>query len=904
MKPLRLTISAFGPYIQKQEIDFTTLPKSGIYLITGDTGAGKTTIFDAMMFALYGVASIDQRASQNFRSVYAKEEQETFVKLVFSYHDLQYTIIRYPQYSVKKKGKEVIRKPKVELYLPNQQVITKIPEANQTIQQILGVDASQFRQICLLPQGAFLQILNTNTNDRSKLLQSIFQTSSFGRIVQQVMTDTNQVEKQYQDIQMLWQHQLHGLNLQQEQFTPDEILQQVADLVTQWHQQVEQYTKQFKQDQKQWEQYQAEQLDLHQQKQRWEQYQQVLSQYEQTTISQKQIQQAYDQFQKTDPQHQLTKFVQDIHDLQQKGDTFKQYQQTIQQLGQYRQQLDQKKQTEQQMIQHIAQIEQWIEQSLKHQEDGNHNETRLMELKYLLQENQQFIQQANTCQQHVNVITKTIKDIDQYKQQLTKQQQQYDRFQTAYQHARMIYFEQQAGLLAKDLQPGIACPVCGSLTHPKLAVIHDARMTQDTLEKMEQQIQYQNQEMLQMTNQIALKQALIKQEQQIVDEIQSKLDGQNLEQLKSARQTLQDEYNQVSNAQKQWLIQQEKMKEQQQSLQVQKHDLQQIQDQLQKLHIQWEVANQKIADFEKVLAGLNLHEIQNQLTQKQQQKQDLEQKIVCHQQALQKVNEQLASLKGALDQFDSSIQTKPIEQISNRIIQVDQQLYTLQQQKQQDLDVLQHAQNQFHQYQSANQQLCDLYRQQKKILSRYIWMKNLKDTLNGTLSGKEKIDLEEYVQLAYFDRILMYANRRFQAMSNGQYELVRKQQNDSKKIHRALDIDVIDHFSATSRPVSTLSGGESFLASLSLALGMADEIQGQTGGVMLDTLFIDEGFGTLDEQTLKDALNALLQLSNKQRLIGIISHVDELKQRIANRIEVRKDLKHGQGSIAKVVCIQ
>lgn len=174
------------------------------------------------------------------------------------------------------------------------------------------------------------------------------------------------------------------------------------------------------------------------------------------------------------------------------------------------------------------------------------------------------------------------------------------------------------------------------------------------------------------------------------------------------------------------------------------------------------------------------------------------------------------------------------------------------------------------------------------VEKKYIWMKALADTANGMLSGKRKIELETYIQMAYFDRILMHANRRLLAMSSGQYELKREEEGDNRREKAGLELSVMDHYNATQRSVKTLSGGESFQASLSLALGLADEIQSHAGGIRLDSLFVDEGFGSLDEETLGQAMKALLQLAQGDRLVGIISHVSELKERIEKKIVVTK----------------
>ena len=187
----------------------------------------------------------------------------------------------------------------------------------------------------------------------------------------------------------------------------------------------------------------------------------------------------------------------------------------------------------------------------------------------------------------------------------------------------------------------------------------------------------------------------------------------------------------------------------------------------------------------------------------------------------------------------------------------------------------------------------------KKVEEKWRWMKALSNTANGNISGKEKIMLETYIQMTYFDRIISRANRRFLVMSSGQYELKRRTEAENNRSQSGLELDVIDHYNGTQRSVKTLSGGESFKASLSLALGLSDEIQSSAGGIRLDSMFVDEGFGSLDEESLSQAVKALSSLADGNRLVGIISHVGELKERIESQILVTKD-KSG-GSRAEII---
>jgi len=176
---------------------------------------------------------------------------------------------------------------------------------------------------------------------------------------------------------------------------------------------------------------------------------------------------------------------------------------------------------------------------------------------------------------------------------------------------------------------------------------------------------------------------------------------------------------------------------------------------------------------------------------------------------------------------------------------------------------------------------------------RWTWVKSLSNTANGNITGKEKVMLETYIQMTYFDRIILRANRRLMSMTGGQYELVRRQVAENNRSQSGLELDVIDHYNGSQRSVKTLSGGESFKASLSLALGLSDEVQSSAGGIRLDTMFVDEGFGSLDEESLQQAIRTLAGLSEGNRLVGIISHVGELKEKIDRQVLVTKEKSGG-----------
>ena len=303
-------------------------------------------------------------------------------------------------------------------------------------------------------------------------------------------------------------------------------------------------------------------------------------------------------------------------------------------------------------------------------------------------------------------------------------------------------------------------------------------------------------------------------------------------------------------------------------------------------------------NFDKEKAGLSLAnkaEAENMVESIEKQIEEMKEAYNKAQENFQKSNEEISgynkSIEGYENQLSSGCELDKEEELKKKA--------DIENKKINDDDLLKKVHTRTDKNAQALQNIRDKMTNLDLVEKRYIWMKALSDTANGNISGKEKVMLETYIQMTYFDRVIARANTRFMVMSDGQYELKRRKEAENNKSQSGLDLDVIDHYNGTERSVKTLSGGESFKASLSLALGLSDEIQASAGGVQLDTMFVDEGFGSLDDESLDQAMRALSNLADGNRLVGIISHVGELKNRIDKQIVVTKE-KTG-GSRANII---
>ena len=289
--------------------------------------------------------------------------------------------------------------------------------------------------------------------------------------------------------------------------------------------------------------------------------------------------------------------------------------------------------------------------------------------------------------------------------------------------------------------------------------------------------------------------------------------------------------------------------------------------------------------------------LEKEIQEQRQQYQDLKEKQKQAKDTLQKLQSEKESLVSAVKTMEEQLKEIgdiPEEELREQHARLKVQKSEITEERKQVFSILNANREIFQKVQTGREEM-------SRAEKEYVWMKNLSDTANGSLNGKAKIELETYIQMAYFDRILIRANRRMLTMSSGQYELKREEETGSRKEKAGLELCVIDHYNGTKRSVKTLSGGESFQASLSLALGLSDEIQSYAGGIRMDSMFVDEGFGSLDEDALEQALKALLQLTEGNRLVGIISHVSELKDQIDKKIIVTKQrTPEGVSSVARV----
>lgn len=934
MRPIKLVLSAFGPYASKIELDLSKLGENGVYLITGDTGAGKTTIFDAITFALFGKPSGDIRDVKTLRSEYAKEEIETYVELDFVYHDEEYHIYRRPEYTythVQKNGEVKQRSKATDAYLilPNGERIVKPTEVTKQVEQLLGMKRDQFRQIAMIAQGSFLEILNADTKERGKLFEKVFMTSKYSVLMDRLNQMAKESYLALNDAKLRLQQIISDVrvpDILQEQyaqtletFAMDDI-QPVYDLLDEI----------------------------------------IASSKESTEKLQKQKAQIQNQLQKSRKEEtEKTKQLQDLLSLEKllkekpaKEEKANLYAERVKNDGEkYHIQIDALKK-EQVQIEHelpeyasltklskkLADIRKQVSTILKDLETKTNFKKQLNEDIALKQKEAQLltdselslnkvvlkeeeIEKKISAFHHASMIQSdyqnAINTLKEKTQLLEASANRKVILQKQYDDAQISYFANQAGLLASRLMKGEPCPVCGSLEHPRPASHSDKLVTEEEINQYKKKVDQAEKE-YQMTSKAcvdaSLKMNALQNELELVlksvteetvsfEDVQLFIDEHTV-QLKKEEKEISTCIKQLQQQSKHYQELQKMIPQLQQKLTAISEEVSQNQIAQTKLSVEYEQLQKQVQEITAKLkytsetaAKNRMSMITKQILEYQQQINRLENESKLAMDELVYVSAQIDMLKGKVS---SSIDEIPNQQKQLKILQTE--IENLQVQQEEILKCIHNTEMYESDAQDTKKKIVSESDAYQIKFSRYSSLKELADVAMGNgRSSKEKITLQEYVQIAYLDRMIHKANERYLSMSNQQYQLVRSAGTKDKRSHEALDLDVIDFSNGSIRPVSSLSGGESFIASLALALGMSDEIQSQAGGIQIDTMFIDEGFGTLDQDSLNNAIQTLTNLSGENRLVGIISHVKELKERIHKGIIVTKDLHGSHGSIAKVI---
>lgn len=1025
MKPLKLTMSAWGPYPEQIEIDFARFYEGSLFLITGPTGAGKTTVFDAISFALYGDVSGKIREKSSVRSDFAKHEMDTYVELTFSHKNEIYTIKRMPKYErPKKRGTgTTISNETAEFYRKDQTPITVIADVNKKIEEILGINYAQFKQIAMIAQGEFLEVLVSNSKDRVEIFRNLFQTGQYeklqrilsvkaNKLYQSSCELKNKIEEAIAAIHVVEKEELSTL-LEAEHFQYEKIVELTKDYIKEESGKIVQYEKELilaeertkeqiviltegealnnKIDEL--ERLKHELRDLEAEKVRINQEEENIKKayasnkvaleerlYQDAKLRVEELSKKLELFLKEilnlNPEYEASLVALKENDI--RSEQIEKYQKKYSKLEELVPlfiELDEIEQLLRQYEENIAKlIKQQESISEKHQNCICKKQERSEEIKALtdveenINENKLKILNQERIYKDMNEAVLKFNELDNAKKELRKLQDSYEASEQElkikkelFEKSEELYKKAAVGLVARYLTDNMPCPVCGSLEHPKKARISDDIPDEEQIRELKKVYE----EAWETTNkyyQIAAKQnGIVLGKQNELDALLTQLHIESMEQLTNEIEVIKKELDQLYEERKRLDVAMERklnllkqiteIESIIESLLTEKESvLIQYQEVKSKLDLLQGKKSQIIVKLPQNVTSLDVkNEMESikdkveHLKQKNRQVEDtyhklktmLENNKTLYEDTKSRYQVMKKEEKLRMEQYHESIllhgfesedeyltaklseeelkrlekSVKDYTEIRQTKLENKRNLETdIKDRERVDTDSLKQFLN------DLEDQKTKMRKEKEEISARIIGNKRALESITAKLLMKKKIDeeygvvkdldnvtkgnnkdrlvFEQYVLASYFEEIVASANLRLSKMTNSRYELMKVSKVVDARTKDSLDLEVLDHYTGKIRSIKTLSGGESFKAALSLALGLSDIVQNNAGGIEIETLFIDEGFGSLDSESLDQALNTLVSLTEQNRLIGIISHVNELKERIDHQITIEKG-NHG-----------
>ena len=919
MKPLKLTMSAFGSYAGKNVIDFTG-QQQGIFLITGDTGAGKTTIFDAITYALYNQTSGGERNGNMMRSQYAQPETETYVELEFLYRGQTYRVRRNPDYKITKTLKNgKIREQKVphsvELTLPDGTVFPEKKNATDAkIIEILGLTADQFSQIVMIAQGDFLKLLYTKSDERKMIFSKLFRTDIYWKIQENLRRKSMEMDERIQENDRAFEQEKSRIILlpESEELPLDELVERLRERlkdalkeqnlrranVEELNKKITKYEEinklfvsleKIRQNGKELEARQAESKERRQQIENARKADKVLVAEQQNLRQQQEVEQSA---------QAIAKMTETLANDQEMFETLKTQQQEAE-AKQKREAADIQKKM-------LA-----LEQSFPSYEALQNARSEEQQAKKVWEDLGKISEESfHKKKAGIAALKEQQKQQEQVVEQTKKnwEQTSLSASESAkhYEHMYEAFLKEQAGILAENLSAGCPCPVCGSTVHPDPAKLSDHAVTELEVEQAKKtraaaeekrDLAYAAFE-AEKTEKQKLAQAVEKEEAdfvlaQTIAKQQRKEAEQNYVSLQKIAEQIREKlvYPSLAEAKKQYAAMQKALEAAEQEIAKKRQKVSELAEAMNTLKGQKlaEEENQKTAkklavktekEYAKLLekSGFVSEEtyhlaILPERGRSKLEREEKEYESQClRQQSEQKLLEKQVSGKTYTDTTELNEQLKAEKQALKEAEKTYMELHTA---YENDRSVLQN---------------CAVYLEKgKKLESEDQVIKSLSKTANGRLSGSAKIDFETYIQRQYFKQIIHEANKRLLTMSNHQFILKLKEEaNTGRKTNEGLDLSVYSLVTDSERDVKTLSGGESFLAALAMALGLSDIVERSAGAIHPDMMFIDEGFGSLDAQSRQQAIEVLGELAGDSRMVGIISHVTELKEQIDRKLVVNR----------------
>lgn len=1032
MRPLKLKMSAFGPYAGIEEVDFKKLQDKNIFLITGPTGAGKTTIFDAISYALFGEASGSNRDKDSLRSDFASPDIPTYVELEFELKGKEYKIIRYPQQERKRSRGEGYTFKNAEAYLELSEgkVISKVNTVDENINRILGINKNQFRQIVMLPQGEFRKLLESDSSEREVIFRKIFGTQAFEAIQRKLEDEKKSLYKKISNAKTQRDTHVKHIEAYDDELllklinADDLNINEIIDKTNELIKRDERYGKDLAFEIKNLkcnvEKFQKSIVEGEEINKKLKEKEELQNAYKAHLSKQKEYEEKQILLQKERKAAQV-KVVEDSFKDRQNNLKLRQlqYKQGEQELKNLEEKLiiskdkldkEEAKESERKKLSDsIATLKIWEEKVkdyeekslniIKLRENLNSEENLLKELKTSqskektdLENANKSLIQAEKAEAYKEKLDRTVyekkllydemrnfyKNTQEYLNRLqvyNNDREGFEEFDKKYNKTKSEYeimednFRRgQAGLLAQNLKEGMKCPVCGSTHHPSIAQLINGVPTEEKLKEAKDDFDKLKEERDKRLQKLSDLNGIIKNSYQILQEQKDKLKsilGEDissidirdmLSYLAPKGKEIGEELNALKEEQNKLIKIIQKKIELEDNIKKLSDDIKNKEALIQKREKEYTELYGKVKSEEELLISIekeipeeirSFAKLSSRINELQQELIYLEKAYKLAGENYSKANTAYASAKADIKVKNKNVEDAICEvnlwqeQLNNNIKEAgfqDYNEYTLLKMREEEIkllenDILQYGQNLkslkdrvekaikdtegitevsiedlrknseeiksqqqnleerekelFSRQNNNNKALTEINKINKVIAGdekNYGVIGELARVANG--DNSERITFERYVLAAYFDEIINAANVRLGKMAGGRFILKRKEEKGKGIKQQGLELEVFDNYTGKARHVKTLSGGESFKASLALALGLADVVQCHAGGISLDTIFIDEGFGTLDPESLDNAIQCLIDLQKGGRLVGIISHVPELKERVDARLEI------------------
>lgn len=1054
MKPTKLTLSAFGPFSDLVELDLTQLDGQGLFLITGDTGAGKTTLFDAICFALYGEVSGPYRPVEHLRSDFAVPNTQTFVQLEFVHRGKPYTLKRNPAYERPKlRGSGTVKeKPDAQLILPGEPPVQGVRQVNAAVRELLGIDCPQFKQVGMIAQGEFMKLLNASTDEREGILRQVFATQKYQDLTHALQVAASDAKEACKTQNLLMLERFHQVDCPETSAQKEGIVnlkraenpallpQMQAALAALLEEdraelaRLEPALERAKQDLER-----ATRLEEQAKTAEGTRQRLAAKRTELTQLQDKapEMQQREEAFRRSEAALKQVKPLADRADgaAAAEAKANRELQALAPRLEQAQQneaaalaRLEQAKAAQpevEDLKQKLTLLEQQLPLYHQHQEAAKAlaaleaqtktAEADLNDVKQAAETSEQALGQTHReldelkeVPLQLEQIRNRYKDLTGVKNALANWQAAAEEERTAAENlhtAQEIYTKKQetfqqaeahaaglrrrlddcrAGLLARDLSEGMPCPVCGAVHHPAPAALPAEPVTEADLKAAEDAREAARGEKDQAMKESGSSSAAYNaaqehtarqwklfaehwQEQALTPPLppegpapepaqlgkalanalaDCKAEGRQLREYDDRRKKLEDLLPDQEEAARTEAEKRDTLQTALADLKAQTASAKAKADQLAQgldwpseqaalnQKAEWEDRHKALLK-EQTAAQTAYDDVQRELnsltTEKAKKSAVLKEKAAQAQASARELDEILRKLAFAdRADYEAALSTEEglkaereeLDQYQNNLHKAEAAVATLEKEAanqpqpaaplpqleeqrlaaDRTVNELNKTNNTVSARQTANQAIADalnrIAKESEQARHKADLLNYLYNTVKGKQAGKVNLSFEAYIQAYYFERVVEAANRRFEAMSEGRYLLRRRDDSVSISGKNALVLDVLDHYTGKLRPVSSLSGGESFKAALCLALGLSDVIQAGSGGVEIDALFVDEGFGTLDEASLDKALEVLLGLAGPGKMVGVISHVPELKDRITRQIVLKKC---ALGSTARIV---